>query len=276
MIIGEENMQKFNYHTHTYRCGHADENMKDEDYVKLFIEQGFKKIAFTDHCPEKEIIDHRTNMRMDYSEKDDYIDSICYLKEKYKDKIAIESGFEVEYLPGQEKNLLELKEMTDILVLGQHFIYADNNKDLKIFRKHKFSDEDLIKYANYIDTAMKLQIPDIVVHPDLYMLTRNKFGEIEKKVAEMICKSAEKYNIPLEINLTEAFMYLSNLKDKISYPCKEFWEVATNYDIKVIYGIDAHYKEQIRLYADSIEMVNKIIGKEIIEKLNFCNDKLEI
>lgn len=141
----------------------------------------------------------------------------------------------------------------------------------KIFRKHKFSDEDLIRYANYIDTAMKLQIPDIVAHPALYMLTRNDFGEIEKKVAEMICKSAEKYNIPLEINLTEAFMYLSNLKDKISYPCRAFCEVATNYNIKVIYGIDAHYKEQIRLYEDSIEMVNKIIGEEIIEKLSFCH-----
>lgn len=28
-------MQKFNYHTHTYRCGHADNNMYDEDFVKL-------------------------------------------------------------------------------------------------------------------------------------------------------------------------------------------------------------------------------------------------
>ena len=269
-------MQKFNYHTHTYRCGHADDNMMDEDYVKEFINKGFKKIAFTDHCPEKEIIDKRPTMRMDYSQINEYLTSIKNLKEKYKDKIDIQTGFEIEFLPGQEKNLLELKEMTDILVLGQHFIYADNNKDLKIFRKHEFSDEDLIKYANYIDTALKLKIPDIVVHPDLYMLDRNEFGEKEKKVAEMICKSAEKYNIPLEINLSEAYMYLSNLKDKISYPCKEFWKVATNYNIKVIYGIDAHYKEHIRLYEDSIEMVNKILGKEIIDKLHFCNDKLEI
>ncbi len=28
-------MQKFNYHTHTRRCGHADNNMTDEDfYIK--------------------------------------------------------------------------------------------------------------------------------------------------------------------------------------------------------------------------------------------------
>ena len=211
---------------------------------------------------------------MNYDEKENYLESIKKLKEKYKDKIEIETGFEVEYLPGQEENLLELKEMTDKLVLGQHFIYADNNKDLKIFRRDKFNDDDLIKYANYIDAAMKLNIPDIVVHPDIYMLSRTEFGKTEKKVAEMICESAEKYNIPLEINLTEAYMYLSNLKDKISYPCKEFWEVASNYNVKVIYGIDAHFKEQIRMYEESIELVNKIIGDNIIQKLKFCGCKL--
>ena len=33
-------MQKFNYHTHTRRCGHADNNMSDEDFVKEFIKKG--------------------------------------------------------------------------------------------------------------------------------------------------------------------------------------------------------------------------------------------
>lgn len=36
-------MQKFNYHTHTYRCGHADLNYMDEDYIKDMIKMGFKK-----------------------------------------------------------------------------------------------------------------------------------------------------------------------------------------------------------------------------------------
>ena len=265
-------MQNFNYHTHTYRCGHAQKDMTDEDFVKEFIKKGFKKIAFTDHCPEKQIIDKRNNMRMKYSQIDDYLDSVKYLKKKYKDKIEIESGFEVEYLPGEEQNLLELKQMTDKLVLGQHFIYNDNNTYLKIFRKHDFDDYDLIKYANYVKRALELKIPDIIVHPDLYMLNRNEFGQIENKTAEIICEAAEKYNIPLEINLTEPSMYLSKLKDTIKYPCKEFWKVASKYNVKVIYGIDAHYKDQIRQYEESIDIANKIIGKEIIDKLNFCKE----
>lgn len=262
-------MQDFNYHTHTYRCHHADSNFTDEEYVLEFIKKGFKKITFTDHCPQKENIDKRKNMRMDYNQLDDYLGSIKNLKEKYKNKIEIETGFEVEYLPGQEDNIFELKRMVDKINLGQHFIYADNDKDILIFRWHDFSDEELLRYADYIKTATELGIPDIIVHPDMYMLNRSKFGEIEKRVAEIICKTAETYNIPLEINLTEAYMFLENLKDKIEYPSKGFWEVASKYNIKVIYGIDAHFREQIRLYEESVEMVNKVIGQEIIDKLNF-------
>ena len=267
-------MKNFNYHTHTYRCGHAQKDITDEDFINEFIKKGFEKIAFTDHCPQKQSIDKRNNMRMEYSQINEYLDSINYLKNKYKDKIEIQSGFEIEYLPGEEENLLELKQMTDKLILGQHFIYDDNNIDLKIFRRDDFTEQNLIKYANYIKKAIELGIPDIIVHPDLYMVNKNEFGKIEREVAEIICKEAEKYDIPLEINLTATSMYLSKIKDKIKYPCREFWEVASNYNVKVIYGIDAHYKKQIEQYEESIDLVNKIIGNKTIKKLKFSDGRI--
>lgn len=265
-------MQNFNYHTHTYRCRHADYNMSDEDYVKALLSKGFKKIAFTDHAPDKDGIDKRTYMRMDYSEKEEYLNSIKDLREKYKDLIEIETGFEVEYLPGREKYLLDLKNEVDKIVLGQHYIYAEDNKSLKIFRHQEFTDEDLIKYATYIELAMQNKIPDIIVHPDIYMLSRDNFGEVESKVAHMICKSAEVHNIPLEINLTEIQLYLIGRRTKISYPSKEFWDIATNYNIQVLYGIDAHFKDQIEMYEECVEYVNEYIGTEKIKKLNFIKN----
>lgn len=263
------NIQDFNYHTHTYRCGHADYSMSDEDFVKELIKQGFKKIAFTDHAPQKEVIDKRKNMRMDYSQKDEYLDSIIKLKEKYKNIIEIESGFEIEYLPGQENNLFELKSEVDKIVLGQHFVYADDNKHLKIFRHQNFTDEDLIKYANYIKEALEKNIPDIVVHPDLYMLSRDKFGETEANVAHIVCKAAEKYQIPLEINLTEPCLYLLGKRSSISYPSKEFWQIASMYNIEVLYGIDAHFKDQIEMYRESVEFTNQYLGNDVINKIKF-------
>lgn len=279
-------MQKFNYHTHTYRCGHADLNLKDEEYVEEFIKLGFKKIAFTDHCPEKNENDKRPNIRMEYSEREEYLSSIKKLKEKYADKIEIESGYEVEYLPGEEANLMELKEETDKLILGQHFIY-DDNRNLKIFTVDEFSDDDLIRYAKHIEKAIELGIPDIIAHPDIYMLSRNDFGETEEKVANMICSVAEKYQIPLEINLCKIFnkTYYENKKINnepieeqrkklvnVAYPCRGFWQVATNYNIKVLYGVDAHFKQQIQLCKELIQLANEIIGEETIQKLNFIEE----
>ena len=143
-------MQKFNYHSHTYRCMHSDADMLDEDYIKDYIKMGFEEVAFTDHCPEKNIIDKRPRIRMLYDQRIEYLQSIQNLKEKYKDKIIIKSGYEVEFLPGEEKNIQELKDETDILILGQHFVYG-NDKELKILGKCDFSEADLFRYAEYLE-----------------------------------------------------------------------------------------------------------------------------
>ena len=232
-------------------------------------------------------IDKRKNMRMEYNQRKEYLGSIQVLKEKYAGQIEIQSGYEVEYLLGEEENLKELKTETDKLILGQHFVY-DDNKNLKIHGKDDFSDKELLRYAEYIEQAMKCNIPDIIAHPDLYMLKRKEFGEIEEEVAHLICQAAEKYGVPLEINLNNIFgnTYYENEKlnhkpieeqrknlGKVVYPCKEFWKIASEYDIHVIYGIDTHHRGQIELFNEFVELSNEIIGKDVIEKLNFIDMK---
>lgn len=279
-------MQEFNYHAHTYRCGHADLDMKDEDYIKEYIKMGFKEIIFTDHCPQKNEIDKRNNMRMKYSEKDKYLKSIKFLNNKYKNKIKIGVGYEVEYLEEEENNILDLKNESDKIILGQHFVYGDD-KQLKIFGKKQFTDDELFRYTKYIEKAIELNIPDIIAHPDIYMLNRKEFGNIEKKVAIKICELAEKHNIPLEINLNNIFAHtyyegrklnhnsLEEQKAKLKnvfYPCKEFWEIVTKYNIKVLYGIDSHHRGQILLWKELLELAKFKIGEEIIRNLNFIEN----
>ena len=46
-----DNMQNFNLHQHTYRCGHADNNYSDLDYVLESIANNLDVICFTDHAP---------------------------------------------------------------------------------------------------------------------------------------------------------------------------------------------------------------------------------
>lgn len=280
-------MQNFNFHTHTYRCRHADLDYSDEEYVLDYIKAGFKKIAFTDHCPEKNRIDTRTKMRMHYSEKDEYLNSIKNLKEKYKDKIEILTGFEVEYLPGEEENIKELKDETDILILGQHFVYDDLKQNLLIFGKHDFTDKELIRYSEYVEKAAEFKIPNIIAHPDFYMQNRKNFGKIEEEVAHRICRAAEKNNIILEINVNgvHKHTYRNNKTlnndpieeqrkrlAKVEYPCKDFWNIAKEYNIKVLYGIDAHYKGQIANFEKTVKLTNELLGEEILSELNFIKE----
>lgn len=280
-------MQNFNYHTHTYRCKHADMDYSDEEYVLDYIKNGFKKIAFTDHCPEKNKIDTRTRMRMEYSQKEEYLNSIKKLKKKYKNRIEILTGFEVEYLPGEEENLRELKDETDILILGQHFVYDDLKQNLKILGRDDFSDKELLRYGEYVEKAAELKIPNIIAHPDFYMQRRKKFGKIEEEVAHRICRAAEKNNIILEININgvHKHTFLENRKlnnapmdeqrrrlFKVEYPCKDFWNIAKEYNVKVLYGIDAHYKGQIANFKKTVKLTNELLGDKILSKLNFVEE----
>lgn len=283
-------MQNFNYHQHTYRCGHGDLEAKDEDYIKEYLEYGLKKVAFTDHCPEKDLIDKRANMRMNYNERYEYLNSIKELKEKYKGKIDILCGYEIEYLPGEEENLQELKEETDLLILGQHFVYDDNGNDLRIIGwGNSNSDYDIIKYGEYIKNAIENGFPNIIAHPDLFMLGRKSFGKIEENVTRTICKVVEEYNIPLEINLNNIFFrtyfdiptrtLLNEDIEKqytklnlVSYPDKNFWKIVSEYDIKVLYGLDVHNRGHIGHFEDLIKLSEMIIGKETINKLKFIEN----
>lgn len=281
-------MQQFNFHSHTYRCGHADFDYTDEEYVLDYIKQGFKRIAFTDHAPEKQIIDKRPHVRMGYEQRHEYYSSIKKLKEKYKDQIEIQSGFEVEYLPDQVENIMELKSETDKLILGQHFVYDKNEKDLVIFgRTEDWNIEDMFRYGEYLKQAMELHIPDIIAHPDICFRHTEEFGEEEEKITRTICETAEKTGIPLEINLNgvAAKTYFKDKKlnedsfetqierlAKVGYPNTDFWKIASEYDIKVVYGLDTHYRGYIGKCEELMKLANIKIGEDVIAKLNFVQD----
>ena len=55
--------QDFNYHTHTFRCGHAA-TCEDEEYVLSALKAGFRTLGFSDHAPYPDR-DKPTD-RMDY------------------------------------------------------------------------------------------------------------------------------------------------------------------------------------------------------------------
>jgi histidinol-phosphatase (PHP family) len=228
---------KVNYHTHTYRCGHA--SGEDEQYVLAAIEHGYDILGFSDHVfvpgLEKE-----PGMRGEYSQLGEYCDSINNLKVKYKDKIKILVGFECEYFPELDSYYRELltSKTVDYLILGQHYLTYNKKHIYEYILSNKASFD---KYATLVEEGIKSGLFSVLVHPDLY-LGNTPWDAYTYEVAARICKCAKEHNVPLEFNQGAMRRGKTQIGDeyRYRYPVRNFWEVAKMYGNEIIMGVDAH------------------------------------
>ncbi len=226
----------YNLHTHTYRCNHASGT--DEEYVLKAIEKGIKVLGFSDHAPFKDI--HHFGMRMDYEELEGYINSISALKEKYKDKIEIHIGLEIEY---DKKYLSYYKELLnsgiEYLILGQHCYYE--NGEVRYWMRHIDDFDGVKRYCESIVEAMQTGLFLYVCHPDF-----NANNITDPKILEYIGKTlgeaSVKYNVPLEVNCGGLLgnNYWSILKGTQCYPNHYTFKEIAKYNAKVVVGMDVH------------------------------------
>lgn len=233
-------MQKFNYHSHTKRCGHAVG--EDEAYVLAAIENGYQKMGFSDHAPY--LNGYQEGERMHKDELDAYIASVKELQKKYEDQIEIRIGLEFEYFEDQLEELLDYKKRMDYLIIGQH--------GPKLFEEEFYtrnSDEDILLYASLIKKACERGLPDIIAHPDLFMFSKESWTPACEEASRMIIQAALDAKIPIEINLNGIRYGYRKIgeEERITYPYRRFWEIASEYPVDVIYGLDAHQPEK---YAD--------------------------
>lgn len=195
--------QRFNIHTHTARCGHADGT--DVQYVNSAIEAGFQILGFSEHIPFEEI--RIKGARMFMEQKDEYLLSIRKLQQQFKGKIEIKVGFEVEYLEDYLDYLKQVKEECDYLILGQHLKYVHSQNEFYDYDCY-CSDEDLFIYVEQIEAALQHDLVTYVAHPDYFMQGRRVFSKGCKEVAHRIAKASLEYDIPLE-NFGKLFLHMA-------------------------------------------------------------------
>ena len=109
-------------HNHTPLCNHANGSM--EEFVQKAIELNIDVYGFSDHAP----MPFDPKYRMDISQKDEYENSIDFLKDKYKNKIEILKAYEVDFMQNSSLMLDEvLSTNVDYLIGSVHFIQESNN-----------------------------------------------------------------------------------------------------------------------------------------------------
>ena len=249
--------QLFNYHTHTSRCGHAFGS--DEEYVLAAIKAGYKILGFSDHCPYRDFPNKRSHM--DWEEFPEYVESINHLKEKYKDVIEIKLGIESEYYPEYVKEKEELRKDLDYFILGQHFL---NPNGTGSFFKN-IDDQTIMIYAKSVCEAMDTGMFEYVCHPDVFMCRQEEFTKACEEAAHMIAKKAVETNTPLEINVHGIRKGLRDFQNskRYNYPFIEFWQIAAQYPVKVLIGIDAHAPEQLLSMEDIETALLQVKGLDL-------------
>ena len=228
-------MFPYNYHTHTARCGHATGT--DEEYVKAAIKAGYKVLGFSDHAPYRKYSNPRSHMEWD--ELPGYIDSVMSLKEKYKDQIEILLGMESEYYPYCHDERKELSEMLDYMLLGQHFS-TPTGEEIHFFQKN--SEEEILIYGRQVVEAVHTGMFTYLCHPDVFLNRQEAFTDACGQVAHMIGQACQEEGLPVEVNIRGVTKGLKDFPDgkQYWYPNKDFWTILSQYDLKVVVGIDAH------------------------------------
>lgn len=257
-------MKKTNYHTHTYRCGHA--NGTEEEMIQAAIEMGIEELGMCCHVPLPHYRKHLARsipyvrglrsmaslmrawikngpyMRMPYEQMEEHLNILNQCQKTYEDQIKIVKGFEAEglseYFDYYQTLLYEHK--VDYLILGHHFHKHCIHSEY--YGKDKMNKKEIYQYCNDVEKALETHLFSYLAHPDLFLIGYPEFDLDAKTVSRRICEKAKELNIPLEVNAGGMRRGLHEVKGEMLYPYPNahFWNIASEVGNDVILGFDAH------------------------------------
>lgn len=229
---------RIDLHNHTTLCNHASGSM--DEYIAKAIDLGIDIYGFSCHSP----MDFDPNYRMKLEELPLYCQMVENIQKKYKDKIQILLGLEVDFIDSRED--LIKKEIFqypfDYLIGSVHFLDEwgfDNPEFIGEYAKRNMQ-ECWEKYLYSIKKMAQTGLFQIVGHFDLlkifgYSPTQKSHQYIQKTL-EII----KEHQMVLEINA-------SGLRKPIQeqYPSIEILTMAKKIGIQITFGSDSHSVEQV-------------------------------
>lgn len=265
-------------HTHTTYC---DGNNTAEEMILAAINKGMKTIGISTHGP----LPFEVKWSVANDKIQSYIDEIRYLKEKYKDKIEVLLGMELDYFIDTEfehidKSVLEQLDYTigSIHYLGRfdsgkpwtvdgHYenllegINASYGGDIK---------KAVIDYYHHLSKMVEKYKPTVVGHMDL-IKKNNKdnslFNETDSWYKDAVCgflDSVKNTDSVIEVNTGAiARGYMTE-----QYPSKWILEEIRFREIPVTINSDAHSAENIACKFDEMYELLKNLGLDNIVYLS--------
>jgi histidinol-phosphatase (PHP family) len=247
-----------NYHTHTYRCDHAEGDAID--YARIAERAGMTILGFSDHTP---LPDGRwDDMRMGVSQLDEYESAVAEAAQAVP-SLTILLGLECEYFPEYhawyEDEILG-KRGYDYLIAGCHYTpYAGNFiSSFGQLRDRK----RLLAYSALTIATMESGLFAFITHPDIIGCSYGDWNEDLAACAHELCAAAKALAVPLEIN---SYGYrkpwvASSGGQRPAYPWLPFWEIAAEHQVEVVLSSDAHYPQDVAANYDEVAAIRDKFG----------------
>ncbi|QFR50099.1 histidinol-phosphatase [Sulfurimonas lithotrophica] len=237
-------------HNHTTLCNHAEGSI--EEYIEQAITNKTKYYGFSDHAPMK----FDPKYRMDFSDMEKYEHNVLNAKEKYKDKIEILLGYEVDYLDGYMDERV-LNSDVDYLIGSVHFIDKWGFDNPEFIGKYEEKDIDEIwqKYFDSIEDMAKSKLFDIVGHLDLIKVFKFLPNKPILEIAKKALLAIKEADMVIELNA-------SGFRKPIAeaYPSLELLKYAYELNIPITFASDAHSPEQVGFSSQKLVEMAKSVG----------------
>ncbi len=241
---------RIDLHNHTTFCNHAQGSI--EEYIQKAIELGIDIYGFSEHAP----MDFDEGYRLRFEDMQKYENLILEAKEKYKNKIDILLGYEVDFLPRHMDERV-LSRKVDYMIGSVHFINEWGFDNPEFIGGYKTRDIDEIwqNYFDAIEEMAKSGLFDIVGHLDLIKIFKFLPRKDIRMISSNALKAIKKSNMTIEINA-------AGFRKPIGepYPSRNLLEVIYELEIPITFASDAHAIDQIGFKYDDIVDMAKEIG----------------
>jgi len=244
------------YHMHTPLCKHAAGPM--EDYIERAIGLGLREVGFSDHNPLPG--GRGADVRMDEAELDYYVERVTDLQFRYRGKIQVMLGLEMDYLEGLQEYLeKQVSEYPWDYVIGS-IHYLDNECREASWPRNYTGDSHRL-YARYFELMRRMAasgLCDIVAHFDVPKRSGCLPGTREAEDITRTLESIRAADISLEIN-TSGYRH-KELPEPQPYPSLAIAEQALALGIPLTVNSDAHAPEQVGFKFAEMETFLKRTG----------------
>lgn len=285
-------MHKTNLHTHSFYC---DGKNSPEEMVLAAIKNNFNSLGISSHGPVYEDNDWNIN----HDKIEEYIEVVNSLKEKYKDKIEIFLGMELDYIPGIgfTEQCESLIKRLDYYIGSVHYLGTFNNGvmwtvDYNIDELLRGLDESFqgnirkaveTYYATIAEMAEKYQ-PPIIGHLNLFNKNNKNnilFDESEDwyiKAVQNCLDVIKNTSSVIEINTGG----IARNYTKEQYPSTLILKMVKERNIPIVINSDAHTMDAIDCKFNEMYKLTKDLGFEHLvyltkdgwkeQKINYSNE----